>query len=78
LLADWVDFVGADALSEGFGDRIVEASEQLSHRFSLTSKQHGHSLTTVVGDRHAPDRAHIAESDLAMLNEFVEVRQALV
>ena len=54
LLADRVDLVGADALSEGFGNRPVEASEQLSHRFSLASKQHGHSLTTVVGDRHAP------------------------
>jgi hypothetical protein len=78
LLADRIDFVGADALSEGFGDRPVEASEQLSHRFSLTSKQHGDSLTTVVGDRHEPNRTHIAEGDLAMLHEFVEVRQALV
>ena len=73
LLADRVDLVGTDALSEGFGDGHVEASEQLSYRFSLTSKQHGHSLTAVVGNRHAPDRAHVAEGDLAMLREFLEV-----
>jgi hypothetical protein len=65
-------------LSEGFGNRPVEASEQLSHLFFLTSKQHGHSLTTAVGDRHAPNRAHVAKGDLAMLHEFLDVGQALV
>jgi hypothetical protein len=78
LLAYGVDLVGADTLSERFGDREVEASEQLSHRFSVTSKQHGHSLTTIVGNRHAPNRAHVAEGDLATLHEFLEVRQVLV
>jgi hypothetical protein len=78
LLADRVDLVGADALIEGFGDGHVEASEQLSYRFSLTSKQHGHSLTAVMGNRHAPDWAHVAQGDLAMLYELSDVWQALV
>jgi len=78
LLADGVDFVGAGAFRKRFGDRQVEASEQLSHSFSFTEKQHGYSLTTVMGNRHAPDRAHVAEGDLAMLQELPDVGQALV
>jgi hypothetical protein len=78
MLADRVDFVGAGAFSKRFGDRQVESSEQLSHRLSFTAKQHGHSLTTVMGHRHAPDWAHVAEGDLAMLHELPDVRQALV
>jgi hypothetical protein len=78
LLADGVDFVGAGAFSKRFGDRQVEASEQLSHSLSFTAKQHGHSLTAVMGNRHAPDRAHVAEGDLAMFHELPDVRQALV
>jgi hypothetical protein len=60
------------------GDRQVEASEQLSHSLSFTAKQHAHSLAAVMGNRHAPDRAHIAQGDLATLHELPDVWQALV
>ena len=50
-----IDLVGAYAFYEGFGDRQVKASKQLSHNVSLPAKQHRHFLTAVMGNRHAPD-----------------------
>jgi len=78
LLADRVDFIGAGAFRKRFGDRQVEASEQLSHSLSFTAKQHAHSLAAIMGNRHAPDRAHVAQGDLATLHELPDVWQALV
>ena len=45
-----VDLVGADVFREGFGNRLVEASEQLSHSLSLTAKRHRQRLTAIIGN----------------------------
>ena len=60
------------------GDRQVGTSEPLIDCLSLTAKQHGHSLRAVMGNRHTPHRAHVAEADLAILHELPNVRQGQV
>jgi hypothetical protein len=67
LLAERVDLVSADSFIEGFSDPQVQACEHLSHRLSLAVEQDRHSLSAIMSNRHAADRAHIADSDLAIL-----------
>jgi hypothetical protein len=52
----------------------VEASEQLSRSLSFTAKQHGYSLRPSWATAKHP-RVHVAEGDLAILYEFLDVRQ---
>lgn len=77
LPAERVHFVSADAFTEGFSDRQVEACE-VSHRLSLPAKQHGQSLTAIMSNCHTTDREYIADCDLAIFQELVDGRQGLV
>jgi hypothetical protein len=78
LLTERVDFVSADTFIEGFRDRQVQAGEQLGHSLFFPAEQHRHSLTAIMSHRHTTNWAYVADGDLAMFQEFRDVRQALI
>src|SRR5881296_168516 len=69
-----VDFVGKDVVGVGFGDRPVQAGQQLEEGFAWAAHPHGQGLAFVVGDGRAPHRADLADGDLAMVNQFGDAR----
>ncbi len=70
-----VDFVSEDVLVEGFGDGLVEPSQQLEQGLAAAPFEHGQRVVSVCCGGNTADRIELAERDLAISDQLRDVGQ---
>jgi hypothetical protein len=68
-----VYFIDVDIIDGGAGDGHIKAHEQISEGFVFAPAKHGQGLPAFRRNSHRSDRLHIADHDLTMFGELVDV-----
>ena len=68
-----VHFVDVDMIDRCTGDGCVEAGEELLEGLVFSPAKYGHGLASLCGDRHGAGWFDVADDDLTMFGERVEV-----
>ena len=70
-----VDFVRVDFVVESFANSQVEPFEELGQRFAFAANQHSQALVSIVCNGDTAHRPDYADRDLAMPDQFNNVRE---